>query len=165
MSALGQKRTCAVQKVMSALHPIATAKADIPWWGSARPACRANCRPTAPTSGDYLLSSRGPIAVQQCRDRVRALLSCWLHLSRGIDFSFLGDRLSICLICAAVLPRMPYPRRSSSAIASRLSSSTVFLRGAMMADRIGKPEPPSLCQPSQNIHFLLATREIHRQDY
>jgi len=27
MSALGQKRTCAVQNVMSALHPIATAKA------------------------------------------------------------------------------------------------------------------------------------------
>ena len=29
MSALGQKQTCAVQKGMSALHPIATAKADI----------------------------------------------------------------------------------------------------------------------------------------
>jgi len=29
MSALGQKRTCAVQKRMSALHLIATAKADI----------------------------------------------------------------------------------------------------------------------------------------
>src|SRR5215470_9738579 len=29
MSALGHKRTCAVQKPMSALHPIATAKADI----------------------------------------------------------------------------------------------------------------------------------------
>jgi hypothetical protein len=28
MSALGQKRTCAVQKGMSALPPIATAKAD-----------------------------------------------------------------------------------------------------------------------------------------
>src|SRR4029453_14449085 len=28
MSALGQKPTCAPQKVMSALHPIATAKAD-----------------------------------------------------------------------------------------------------------------------------------------
>jgi hypothetical protein len=28
MSALGQKRTCAVQKAMSALPPIATAKAD-----------------------------------------------------------------------------------------------------------------------------------------
>src|SRR5262249_22498222 len=30
MSALGQKRTCAVQKGMSALPPIATGKADIP---------------------------------------------------------------------------------------------------------------------------------------
>ena len=30
MSALGHKRTCAVQKGMSALHPIATAKADMP---------------------------------------------------------------------------------------------------------------------------------------
>jgi hypothetical protein len=29
MSALGQKRTCAPQKAMSALPPIATAKADI----------------------------------------------------------------------------------------------------------------------------------------
>src|SRR5262249_49637502 len=29
MSALGQKQTCALQNVMSALHPIATAKADI----------------------------------------------------------------------------------------------------------------------------------------
>ena len=28
MSALGQKQTCAAQKVMSALPPIATAKAD-----------------------------------------------------------------------------------------------------------------------------------------
>ena len=30
MSALGQKQTCAVQKAMSALSPIATAKADSP---------------------------------------------------------------------------------------------------------------------------------------
>jgi hypothetical protein len=29
MSALGQKQTCALQQAMSALHPIATAKADI----------------------------------------------------------------------------------------------------------------------------------------
>ena len=29
MSALGQKQTCAVQNGMSALHPIATEKADI----------------------------------------------------------------------------------------------------------------------------------------
>ena len=29
MSALGQKRTCAVQKAMSAFPPIATAKADL----------------------------------------------------------------------------------------------------------------------------------------
>jgi hypothetical protein len=60
---------------------------------------------------------------------------------------------------------MSYPRRSSSAIASRLSSSTVFLRGAMMAHRIGTPEPRSLCQPSQKVRFLLAIREIYRQDY
>ena len=32
MSALGQKRTCAAQKLMSALLPLATAKADIRWW-------------------------------------------------------------------------------------------------------------------------------------
>jgi len=32
MSALGQKQTCAVQNVMSALPPIATAKADMPKW-------------------------------------------------------------------------------------------------------------------------------------
>jgi hypothetical protein len=32
MSALGQKRTYALQQAMSALHPIATTKADIPWW-------------------------------------------------------------------------------------------------------------------------------------
>jgi len=31
MSALGQKQTCAVRNRMSALHPIATAKADIAW--------------------------------------------------------------------------------------------------------------------------------------
>src|SRR5262249_37491773 len=30
MSPLGQKQTCAVQKAMSALHPIATAEADMP---------------------------------------------------------------------------------------------------------------------------------------
>jgi hypothetical protein len=30
MSALGHKRTCAVQQPMSALHPMATAKADMP---------------------------------------------------------------------------------------------------------------------------------------
>ena len=30
MSALGQKRTCAVQKAMSAFSPIATVKADMP---------------------------------------------------------------------------------------------------------------------------------------
>src|SRR5262245_54435261 len=30
MSALGQKQTCALQNVMSALHPIATTKADFP---------------------------------------------------------------------------------------------------------------------------------------
>jgi len=30
MSALGQKQTCALQNPMSALHPIATAKADMP---------------------------------------------------------------------------------------------------------------------------------------
>jgi hypothetical protein len=29
MSALGQKQTCAAQKGMSALHPIATVKADV----------------------------------------------------------------------------------------------------------------------------------------
>jgi hypothetical protein len=33
MSALGQKQTCAAQKAMSALHPIATAKADKPQMG------------------------------------------------------------------------------------------------------------------------------------
>jgi hypothetical protein len=32
MSALGQKLTYALQQAMSALHPIATAKADIRWW-------------------------------------------------------------------------------------------------------------------------------------
>ena len=32
MSALGQKPTCAAQKAMSALHPIATAKADSRKW-------------------------------------------------------------------------------------------------------------------------------------
>jgi len=32
MSALGQKRTCAVQNGMSALALIATAKADMPHW-------------------------------------------------------------------------------------------------------------------------------------
>jgi hypothetical protein len=32
MSALGQKRTFALQQAMSALLPIATAKADIRWW-------------------------------------------------------------------------------------------------------------------------------------
>jgi hypothetical protein len=30
MSALGQKQTYALQQAMSALHPIATAKADLP---------------------------------------------------------------------------------------------------------------------------------------
>ena len=30
MSALGQKQTCAVQNLMSALRPIATAKAEMP---------------------------------------------------------------------------------------------------------------------------------------
>jgi hypothetical protein len=32
MSALGQKRTFALHQLMSALPPIATAKADISWW-------------------------------------------------------------------------------------------------------------------------------------
>jgi hypothetical protein len=32
MSALGQKQTCAAHKLMSALPPIATAKADMPQW-------------------------------------------------------------------------------------------------------------------------------------
>jgi hypothetical protein len=31
-SALGQKQTYALQQAMSALHPIATAKADMPQW-------------------------------------------------------------------------------------------------------------------------------------
>ena len=33
LSALGQKQTCAAQNGMSALPPIATAKADIASWG------------------------------------------------------------------------------------------------------------------------------------
>jgi len=40
MSALGQKQTCAVHQPMSALLPIATAKADIPWWIGEASACR-----------------------------------------------------------------------------------------------------------------------------
>ena len=32
MSALGQKQTCAMHQAMSALLPIATAKADMPQW-------------------------------------------------------------------------------------------------------------------------------------
>ena len=39
MPALGQKQTCAVQNGMSALHPIATAKADISWGFSEASAC------------------------------------------------------------------------------------------------------------------------------
>jgi hypothetical protein len=39
MSALGQKQTYAPQKAMSALPPIATAKADIPWWIGEAGAC------------------------------------------------------------------------------------------------------------------------------
>ena len=96
----------------------------------------------------------GPAMPRERASCTASSTTCWLHLSRGIDFGFLGDRLSICLICAGVIPRMPYPRRSSSAIASRLSSSTVFLRGAMMTRRIGRPEPSSLCQPSQEGRFF-----------
>ena len=40
MSALGQKQTFALQKAMSALLPIAPAKADIRW-GLSASACRA----------------------------------------------------------------------------------------------------------------------------
>ena len=47
----------------------------------------------------------------------------------AFDFDPMGCRLSICLICAGVLPRTSYPRRSSSATAALLSSSNVFLRG------------------------------------
>ena len=47
MSALGQKQTFAVQQPMSALPPIATAKADIRWWigeNSPRRAFRSGVR-------------------------------------------------------------------------------------------------------------------------
>jgi hypothetical protein len=56
MSALGQKRTCAVQQLMSALLPIATAKADIRWWigegasKALRGACDARQASSRPTN-------------------------------------------------------------------------------------------------------------------
>jgi hypothetical protein len=59
---LGQKRTCASHKPMSALHPIATAKADI-HGGSARPACRANWSAYCPSLKRLLVvasTNRGP---------------------------------------------------------------------------------------------------------
>jgi hypothetical protein len=49
MSALGQKQTCAVRKAMSALHPIATAKADMTKI-FVRKFCRAVLRPFVRTS-------------------------------------------------------------------------------------------------------------------
>ena len=160
MSALGQKQTCAVQTAMSALPP----KADIRW--KDRRGARIGHSPRFCCPGAKATNTNcGPATPRERASCAASPTSRWLHLSRGIDFGFLGDRLSICLIFAGVLPRMSYPRRSSSAIASRLSSSTVFLRGAMMAHRIGTPEPRSLCQPSQKVRFLLAIREIYRQDY
>ena len=63
MSALGHKRTYAVQYAMSALHPIATAKADIRWWIMASGAGHSRRVFCAGPKNDSLLSSstnRGP---------------------------------------------------------------------------------------------------------
>src|SRR5215471_4001052 len=75
MSALGQKQTCALQNVMSALHPIATAKATPQTVMSASPpkadisrtSCHVRCVPEADMSdlshGDQAssLASRGDL--------------------------------------------------------------------------------------------------------
>jgi hypothetical protein len=49
MSALGQKRTLAVHKPMSALPPIATAKADIRWCRHSGAVCDARQASSRPT--------------------------------------------------------------------------------------------------------------------
>ena len=68
MSALGQKRTYAPQQAMSALHPIATAKADMPQMVmSALPSKADMC--SATSNVGY-----GPIA-----DIGLLMTSMWLH--------------------------------------------------------------------------------------
>ena len=58
MSALGQKQTCASQKAMSALPPIATAKADIGKTGRSRH--QSDVRFTS-ESGHVQCTSRCPL--------------------------------------------------------------------------------------------------------
>jgi hypothetical protein len=150
-----QKRTCAVQEPMSAL-------------GQKRiSACTAIKRRHDQRGRSYCGASNkvsscyrqcGPAMFRERASCAASSTSCWLHLSRGIDFGLLGDRLSIRLICAGVLPRMSYPRRSSSAIASRLSCSTVFFCA-------GRPRRPLCASHHKKVVFLLAIREIQRQDY
>src|SRR5262245_35525470 len=53
MSALGHKRTYAVHKAMSALPPIATAKADMPQWSCPLYPQKQTC------AAQYLMSAKG----------------------------------------------------------------------------------------------------------
>jgi hypothetical protein len=60
MSALGHKRTCASQKAMSALPPIATAKADIGKTGRSRHQAMSALPPKADVCGAFIYVCFGP---------------------------------------------------------------------------------------------------------
>jgi hypothetical protein len=78
------------------------------------------------------------IAPQYWKSRNLELCVVLLPFETAFDFRFAGFVLSIRLICAHVLPRTSYPRSSILAIASRLSSSNVFLQGRSAMTLISK---------------------------
>jgi hypothetical protein len=72
MSALGQKRTYAMQKSMSALHPIATAKAD---------SCTRSC-PLYPPKADIARVSARLVRQIDCRSLQIEDINLQLHRGR-----------------------------------------------------------------------------------
>src|SRR5262245_21748754 len=74
MSALGQKQTCAAQNSMSALHPIATAKAKIPKHGHVRftpesghVQCTSTCPLWAKSGHGAMALNMQPYCVGRCK--------------------------------------------------------------------------------------------------
>jgi hypothetical protein len=83
MSALGQKRTCAPQNLMSALHPIATAKADMPQMVMS----------ALPLKADMCSATRnvcfGPIADMRSFDEhIETPQKCFLNSQFTLDLVF-----------------------------------------------------------------------------
>ena len=73
MSALGQKQTCALQQAMSALHPIATAKAD-----SRKRSC-----PLYPKSGHVRCTSPCPLCARSGHSPPHSITSSALASTAG----------------------------------------------------------------------------------